>query len=249
MATNSPIEWTEATWNPVTGCDKVSPGCAHCYAERMAGRLQAMGQRNYVDGFAVRTHEHMLDHPLRWKKPLRIFVNSMSDLFHADIPVEFIERVFGVMNKANWHQYQVLTKRSERLRELSERMDWQPHIWMGVSVENQRHAFRIHDLRMTGATVKFLSLEPLLGPLPNMNLEGIDWVIVGGESGPGARPMKPEWVADIQEQCALAGVKFFFKQWGGVFKKRAGRELNGRTWDEMPRSLPLALHGGWGHGR
>jgi protein gp37 len=242
MATNSPIEWTEATWNPVTGCDKVSPGCAHCYAERMARRLQAMGQRNYLDGFAVRTHEHMLGHPLRWKKPLRIFVNSMSDLFHADIPVEFIERVFEVMNKANWHQYQVLTKRSERLRELSDRMAWQPQIWMGVSVENQRHAFRIDDLRRTGAAVKFLSLEPLLGPLPNLNLENIDWVIVGGESGPGARPMKPEWVADIQEQCARAGVKFFFKQWGGVFKKRTGRELGGRTWDEMPRGFPLTRH-------
>ena len=168
MATNSPIEWTEATWNPVTGCDKVSPGCAHCYAERMARRLQAMGQRNYLDGFAVRTHEHMLEHPLRWKKPLRIFVNSMSDLFHADIPVEFIERVFGVMNKANWHQYQILTKRSERLRELSDRMNWQPQIWMGVSVENQRHAVRIDDLRRTGASVKFLSLEPLLGPLSEL---------------------------------------------------------------------------------
>ena len=243
MATNSPIEWTEATWNPVTGCDKVSPGCAHCYAERMARRLQAMGQRNYADGFAVRTHEHMLQHPLRWKKPLRIFVNSMSDLFHGDIPVEFIEQVFGVMNKANWHQYQVLTKRSQRLRELSDRMNWQPQIWMGVSVENQRHAFRIDDLRRTGAAVKFLSLEPLLGPLPDLNLEGIDWVIVGGESGPGARPMRPEWVADIQAQCAGAGVKFFFKQWGGVFKKRTGRELNGRTWDEMPRSFPVTLNG------
>src|SRR6266545_7878333 len=242
MATNSPIEWTEATWNPVTGCDKVSPGCAHCYAERMAHRLQAMGQRNYLDGFAVRTHEHMLEHPLRWKRPLRIFVNSMSDLFHADIPVEFIERVFGVMNKANWHQYQVLTKRSERLRELSDRMDWQPQIWMGVSVENQRHAFRIDDLRRTGAAVKFLSLEPLLGPLRDLNLEGIDWVIVGGESGPGARPMRPEWVADIQDQCARAGAKFFFKQWGGVFKKRTGRELNGRTWDEMPRTFPVTVH-------
>ena len=238
MGLASSIEWTEATWNPVTGCDKVSPGCAHCYAERMARRLQAMGQRNYHDGFAVRTHEHMLGHPLRWKKPLRIFVNSMSDLFHADIPVEFIERVFGVMNKANWHQYQVLTKRSQRLRELSDRMNWQPQIWMGVSVENQRHAFRIDDLRRTGAAVKFLSLEPLLGPLPDLNLEGIDWVIVGGESGPGARPMRPEWVAGIQEQCARARVKFFFKQWGGVFKKWTGRELNGRTWDEMPAQLP-----------
>ncbi len=243
MATNSSIEWTEATWNPVTGCDKVSPGCAHCYAERMTRRLQAMGQRNYLDGFAVRTHEHMLEHPLRWKRPLRIFVNSMSDLFHADIPEAFIGRVFGVMNQASWHQYQVLTKRSERLRELSNRLSWQPQIWMGVSVENKRHAFRIDDLRRTGASVKFLSLEPLLGPLPNLDLAGIDWVIVGGESGPGARPMNAEWVTDIQEQCVRAGVNFFFKQWGGVFKKRTGRELNGRTWDEMPAKLPLTLHG------
>ena len=246
MATNSPIEWTEATWNPVTGCDKVSPGCAHCYAERMTRRLQAtqaMGQRNYVDGFAVRTHEHMLEHPLRWKRPLRIFVNSMSDLFHAGVPEAFIEQVFGVMNRASWHKYQVLTKRSERLRELSHRLSWQPQIWMGVSVENSRHAFRIDDLRRTGAAVKFLSLEPLLGALPDLDLAGIDWVIVGGESGPGARPMNREWVTDIQDQCVRAGVKFFFKQWGGVFKKRTGRELNGRTWDEMPRSFPLTLRG------
>lgn len=242
MAAKSPIEWTEATWNPVTGCDKISPGCAHCYAERMARRLHAMGQRNYADGFAVRTHEHMLEHPLRWKRPLRIFVNSMSDLFHRDVPVEFIERVFDVMKRANWHQYQVLTKRSERVHELSDRLSWQPQIWMGVSVENRRHAFRIDDLRTTGAAVKFLSLEPLLGPLPALNLTGIDWVIVGGESGPGARPMRPEWVADIQEQCDKANVKFFFKQWGGVFKKRTGREFNGRTWDDMPRTLPLTLH-------
>jgi protein gp37 len=241
MAANSPIEWTEATWNPVTGCDKVSPGCAHCYAERMAHRLQAMGQRNYADGFSVRTHEHMLEHPLRWKRPLRVFVNSMSDLFHVDVPPEFIARVFDVMNRAHWHQFQVLTKRSDRLNELSAELPWRSHIWMGVSVENQRHAYRIDDLRATAANVKFLSLEPLLGPLPSLNLEGIDWVIVGGESGPGARPMRPEWVEDIQGQCSAAGVKFFFKQWGGVFKKRTGRELNGRTWDEMPHALgPVA---------
>lgn len=241
MATKSPIEWTEATWNPVTGCDKVSPGCAHCYAERMARRLHAMGQRNYADGFTVRTHAHMLEHPLRWKRPQKIFVNSMSDLFHADVPLEFIEQVFDVMNRASWHQYQVLTKRSERVRELSGRLPWQPQIWMGVSVENQRHAFRIDDLRKTGASIKFLSLEPLLGPLPDLDLAGIDWVIVGGESGPGARPMRPEWVAEVHAQCARAGVKFFFKQWGGVFKKRTGRELNGRTWDEMPPTR--LLHG------
>lgn len=235
MAASSPIEWTDATWNPVTGCDKVSPGCAHCYAERMARRLQAMGQRNYADGFAVRTHEHMLEHPLRWKRPLRIFVNSMSDLFHPDVPTEFIRRVFDVMNRAKWHQYQMLTKRSARLRDLSDQLVWPPHVWMGVSVENDRHTFRIDDLRRTSASIKFLSLEPLLGPLASLNLAEIDWVIVGGESGPGARPIDPRWVFEIQEQCERAGVHFFFKQWGGVFKKRNGRELNGRTWDEVPR--------------
>lgn len=238
MAANSPIEWTQATWNPVTGCDKISPGCAHCYAERMARRLHAMGQRNYVDGFQVRTHEHMLEHPMRWKRPLRIFVNSMSDLFHPSVPLEFIERVFDVMNRADWHQYQVLTKRSDRLRELSGSLRWRSNIWMGVSVENSRHAFRIDDLRRTPAPVKFLSLEPLLGPLPALDLTHIDWVIVGGESGPGARPMNPDWVVDIQRQCAQAGTKFFFKQWGGVFKNRTGRELSGRTWDEMPTNHP-----------
>jgi protein gp37 len=198
MATSSAIEWTEATWNPVTGCDKISPGCAHCYAERMARRLKAMGQRNYADGFAVRTHEHMLEHPLAWKRPLRIFVNSMSDLFHRDVPAEFIHRVFDVMTRADWHQYQILTKRSDRLRELDAELPWQPHMWMGVSVENARHTFRIDDLRRCGAAIKFLSLEPLLGPLPALDLEGIDWIIVGGESGPGARPMRPEWVTDIR---------------------------------------------------
>lgn len=237
MAANSPIEWTQATWNPVTGCDKVSPGCAHCYAERMSRRLQAMGQRNYVNGFDVRTHEHMLDHPLRWKRPLRIFVNSMSDLFHASVPSEFISRVFDVMNRADWHQYQVLTKRSDRLRDLSHCLPWQPHIWMGVSVENARHTFRIDDLRTTSAAVKFVSFEPLLGPLVDLDLTGIDWAIVGGESGPKARPIRSEWVEDIQAQCSYAGVRFFFKQWGGVFKKRNGRALHGRTWDDMP--LPI----------
>jgi protein gp37 len=234
MANRSPIEWTEATWNPVTGCTKISPGCAHCYAERMAMRLQAMGQRNYAAGFDLRVHEHMLNHPLQWRRPLRIFVNSMSDLFHDDVPVEFIQRAFAVMREARWHQYQVLTKRSARLRELDPLLEWAPQIWMGVSVENAQHVFRIDDLRRCGAKVKFLSLEPLLGPLDSLNLDGIDWVIVGGESGPGARYMRPEWVLDIRDQCNRGGVKFFFKQWGGVFKKRTGRELEGRTWNEMP---------------
>ena len=236
MATSSPIEWTEATWNPVTGCDKISPGCAHCYAERMAKRLQGMGQRNYAQGFELTLQPHMLDLPLRWKKPRRIFVNSMSDLFHQDVPVAFIQQAFDVMRRADRHEYQVLTKRSERLLELDSTLDWPRHVWMGVSVENLQFVNRIDHLRQTRARVKFLSLEPLLGPLPGLNLEGIDWVIVGGESGPRARPMKAAWVADIRNQCTAAGVSFFFKQWGGVFKKRAGRELDGRTWDEMPRS-------------
>jgi protein gp37 len=234
MASSSPIEWTEATWNPVTGCDKVSPGCAHCYAERMAKRLQAMGQANYSNGFDVTLHEHMLELPLRWRKPKRIFVNSMSDLFHVRVPDEFIQRVFAVMHRANWHEYQILTKRSDRLVSLHSVLPWAPHIWVGVSVENSRSKHRIDHLRRTGARVKFLSLEPLLGPLPQMDLRGIDWVIVGGESGPHARPMERSWVLDIREQCQAAGVAFFFKQWGGVFKSKTGRELEGRTWDQMP---------------
>ena len=234
MATNSHIEWTEATWNPVTGCDKVSPGCAHCYAERMANRLQAMGQRNYARGFELTLQEHMLKLPLQWKRSKRIFVNSMSDMFHAEVPQEFIQRAFDVMRRANWHQYQILTKRSERLLSLNSQLDWQPHVWMGVSVENARFVQRIDHLRATHAHVKFLSLEPLLGPLQNLDLRNIDWVIVGGESGPHARPMSASWVSDIRDQCRDAGVAFFFKQWGGVFKSRTGRELEGRTWDQMP---------------
>jgi protein gp37 len=234
MGTNSPIEWTDATWNPVTGCTKISPGCKHCYAERLANRLQHMGQKNYANGFAVTLQPHMLDLPLHWKKPRRIFVNSMSDLFHVDVPLDYIERVFAVMGAAHWHQYQVLTKRADRLEELSRYLQWASQIWMGVSVENADYADRIDHLRSTGARVKFLSVEPLLGALPNLNLEGIDWVIVGGESGPGARPMDPAWVADIRDQCVRADVAFFFKQWGGVNKKRTGRVFEGRTWDELP---------------
>lgn len=236
MADSSPIEWTEATWNPVTGCDKVSPGCAHCYAERMAKRLQAMGQRNYARGFEVTLQEQMLELPLKWRKPRRIFVNSMSDLFHASVPETFIQRVFSVMLQANWHEYQILAKRSERLAALDRSLPWAPHIWMGVSVENARFVHRIDHLRRTKAHVKFLSIEPLLGPLPCLDLRGIQWVIVGGESGPRARPMQHSWVLDIRDQCRCAGVAFFFKQWGGVFKSRTGRELEGRTWDEMPAS-------------
>jgi protein gp37 len=240
MATNSAIEWTESTWNPVTGCTKISPGCVHCYAERMARRLQAMGQANYADGFKLTMHEHAVELPLAWKKPKTIFVNSMSDLFHKAIPVEFIQRVFDVMRRAHWHQYQLLTKRSDRLLELDDKLEWLPNIWMGVSVESQKYTYRIDHLRQTHAQTKFLSLEPLLGPLPDLDLTGIDWAIVGGESGPGARPMKPEWATEIRDQCQKAAVAFFFKQWGGVHKKRAGRELDGRTWDEMPRSKPVS---------
>ena len=231
----SAIEWTESTWNPVTGCTKVSPGCKHCYAERMAKRLHAMGQPNYERGFRVALHERMLNLPLGWKKPQVVFVNSMSDLFHKDVPLEFIQKTFSVMGEAHWHRFQILTKRSQRLLELSFRLDWRPNIWMGVSVENQEYAYRINHLRRTEAHVKFLSLEPLLGPLRKLNLKEIDWVIVGGESGPRARPMDEAWVLDIRDQCVAANVSFFFKQWGGVHKKKNGRELEGKTWDEMPR--------------
>ena len=236
MTLNSAIEWTDASWNPTSGCTKVSAGCKHCYAERMAKRLQAMGSPNYRDGFAPRTQPHMLAHPLTWKKPRRISVNSMSDLFHPAIPLDYIKRVFAVMRQADWHQFQALTKRSARLLECDGELAWAPNMWMGVSVENEEHMQRIDDLRGTSAHLRFLSLEPLLGPLPNLNLTGIHWVIVGGESGPGARPMQKEWVLAIQAQCQRAGVPFFFKQWGGVNKKKAGRLLEGRTWEEMPRA-------------
>lgn len=234
MAANSSIEWTESTWNPVTGCSKLSAGCANCYAARMAIRLQAMGQPNYARGFEVSLHEEMLDLPLKWKKPQMIFVNSMSDLFHLKVPDAFIRRVFNVMNLAHRHCFQVLTKRSDRLVRLSPTLNWTPNIWMGVTVENQKCVIRSRQLRKTSAQVKFLSIEPLLGPISDLNLSGIDWVIVGGESGPGARPMEADWALDIRDQCLRAKVPFFFKQWGGVHKKKAGKELEGRVWDQMP---------------
>lgn len=236
----SSIEWTDATWNPLTGCTKVSPGCAHCYAERMAVRLQGMGHPKYAHGFTLMLHESALVQPLAWKAPRRVFVNSMSDLFHEDVPLRFILEVFDVMKRASWHQFQVLTKRSERLAALDPELDWPHNVWIGVSVENQRYAFRIDHLLQTRAQVKFLSLEPLLGPLPRLKLAGINWVIVGGESGPGARPLDPRWVAEIRDQCVDAGVAFFFKQWGGARKKRAGRVLDGRTWDQFPMAAPRA---------
>ena len=234
MSSHSPIEWTESTWNPVTGCSQVSPGCAHCYAERMAKRLRAMGQPNYARGFEVALHEHVLRLPLDWKKPQVIFVNSMSDLFHEQVPLDFLRRTFEVMAQASWHVFQVLTKRSARLAEVAGQLDWPNNVWMGVSVENQDCLFRVEHLRQTAARVKFLSLEPLLGPLPGLDLRGMDRVIVGGESGPGARPMQEAWVLEIRDQCRAAGVPFFFKQWGGTNKKKAGKLLAGRVWAEMP---------------
>ena len=234
MAVNSGIEWTETTWNPVTGCTKISPGCKHCYAERMALRLQAMGQDNYRNGFRLTLQERMLPLPLMWKKPRMIFVNSMSDLFHKDVPIEFIGKTFAVMKKASWHTFQVLTKRSDRIQLIEDRIRIPKNVWLGVSVECEDYLYRIGDLRKTGAQVRFLSLEPLIGPLPGLDLEGINWVIVGGESGPGARPMREEWVTEIRDACLASNIPFFFKQWGGVVKKRAGRVLEGRTWDQMP---------------
>lgn len=245
MGLKSAIEWVTATWNPLTGCTKISPGCKNCYAERMSHRLMLMGQPNYRNDFELTVHERMLDQPLKWKKPQRVFVNSMSDLFHKDVPFEFIAKVFAVMERCTWHQFKILTKRAERLAEVSPRLPWPDHVWQGVSVENADYTFRIDHLRQSGAKTKFLSIEPLLGPIANLDLAGIDWVIVGGESGPGARTMAQEWVEDILAQCQRAGVPMFFKQWGGVNKKKTGRTLNGRTYDELPLTLSegrLNLH-------
>lgn len=230
----SSIEWTEMTWNPTTGCTKISQGCKFCYAEVMSKRLQAMGIEKYKDNFEVRMHPDALRIPYTWKKSKVVFVNSMSDLFHDDIPLSFIQQVFKVMRDNPQHVFQVLTKRANRLLELSDQLKWSHNIWMGVSVEDERVTHRIDALSKTAAKVKFLSLEPLLGPLPNLNLKQIDWVIVGGESGHKPRPMLSDWVIDIQEQCEVQEVPFFFKQWGGKNKKKNGRELNGRTYDEMP---------------
>lgn len=234
MSQRSAIEWTEMTWNPVTGCTKVSPGCMNCYAERMAKRLKAMGAVRYQAGFALRLHADALDAPLHWKMPRKVFVNSMSDLFHKDVPLEFIQRVFDVMNRCPQHQFQILTKRAARLRALADRLDWTPNIWMGVSVEDQKRARRALELAAVPAHIRFLSVEPLLGPVDALPLDGIHWVIVGGESGPGARRMEPEWVDGILRQCRAQGVAFFFKQWGGVQKHRTGRMLYGRMFEEMP---------------
>ena len=234
MTAGSRIEWTEATWNPVTGCTKVSEGCRHCYAERMSRRLKAMGLAKYREGFSVAVHPSVLDQPLRWRKPRRIFVNSMSDLFHEGVPTEFVEDVFRVMNQASHHTFQVLTKRPERAAELATRLNWTANIWLGTSIESPRWLSRLRVLRQIGADTRFLSLEPLLEPLSELNLDGVHWVIVGGESGPGARPMEPAWVREIRDQCIADRVPFFFKQWGGVSKKRTGRVLDGRLWDQFP---------------
>ncbi|WP_448002728.1 DUF5131 family protein [Agromyces bauzanensis] len=239
----SAIEWTEVTWNPVTGCDRVSAGCDNCYALTLAKRLKAMGAEKYQNdgdprtsgpGFAVTIHQGALTQPYRWTKPSVVFVNSMSDMFHAKVPLEFIQDVFAVMADTPQHTYQILTKRSLRLARLADKLDWPSNVWMGVSIEEPKVLNRVDHLRDVPAAVRFLSCEPLIAALPSMDLSGIDWVIAGGESGNNARPIQPEWVEDIREQCADAGVAFFFKQWGGRTPKQGGRELGGRTWDEMP---------------
>ena len=237
----STIEWTESSWNPVTGCTKVSPGCKNCYAERMAYRLQAMKQPNYRRGFHVTPHEEALELPIRWKKPQMVFVNSMSDIFHEEISEGFIRRVFEVMRKASWHTFQMLTKRAERIERACREIDWPPNVWMGVSVEGRKYMERIDYLKKIPAGVKFVSFEPLIEALGKIDLSGIDWAIVGGESGPKARPMEKDWVIQIREQCLAAGTPFFFKQWGGTNKKKAGRLLEGRTWDEMPKQIAPSL--------
>jgi protein gp37 len=237
MAANSHIEWTEATWNPVTGCTKISAGCKNCYAERLALRLQAMGNHRYQNGFRVTLHDDALDLPRSWRTPRRIFVNSMSDLFHPEVPLTFIRRVFQTMEECPQHTFQVLTKRSDRVAKLGSKLHWPKNVWMGVSVEDSRVLYRIDDLREVPAAVRFLSCEPLIGSLEGIDLRGIHWVIVGGESGPHARPMAIQWVRELFRACRRQKVPFFFKQWGGVRKDLTGRLLGGRTYDEMPQQI------------
>lgn len=241
MSQSSKIEWTEYTWNPVTGCSKLSAGCLNCYAERMAKRLKAMRNPRYITGFKVAMHDDLIEKPLSWHKPRVIFVNSMSDLFHEEIPDSFIKKIFKTMNKCPQHTFQVLTKRAGRLAEISRKLNWTSNIWMGVTVESSENKNRIDFLSKCGARVKFLSCEPLLGPIRELPLSGIDWVIVGGESGPHSRPMKPEWAISIRDQCIKHDVPYFFKQWGGWDKKNNGRILEGKTWGQMP---PLAHENG-----
>jgi protein gp37 len=240
MSVDTGIEWTDATWNPVTGCTKVSPGCKNCYAERLAYRLRAMGNRRYERGFDITLHPDQLTLPLTWRRPRRIFVNSMSDLFHETIPDDYVQTVFDVMASAHWHVFQILTKRAERLASLVDKLAWSPNVWQGVSVENAGYTSRIAHLRAVPAAVRFLSIEPLLGPIGALPLSGVDWVIVGGESGGHRRPVDPDWVRSIRDQCVATKTAFFFKQWGGRTPKSGGRLLDGRTWDELPRSAPRA---------
>jgi protein gp37 len=250
MATRTAIEWTEVTWNPTTGCDRISAGCDNCYALTLAKRLKAMGAAKYQvdgdvrtsgEGFGLTIHPQALRQPYTWRTPRIVFVNSMSDLFHAKVPLQFIRDVFAVIADTPQHTYQVLTKRSRRLRKLADKLDWPPNLWMGVSVEDRKALYRVEDLRAVPAHVRFLSCEPLLGPLTDLNLDGIGWVIAGGESGPGHRPLDPSWVLEIRDECVRNDVPFFFKQWGGRTPKQGGRHLEGRHWDQMPE-LPAAAH-------
>ncbi|MCL2140477.1 MAG: phage Gp37/Gp68 family protein [Dehalococcoidia bacterium] len=239
MALKSKIEWTESTWNPITGCSKISDGCQNCYASRLATRLQRMGNPKYVNGFKLTLHEDCLNEPYSWKKPSRIFVNSMSDLFHADVPLGYIQRIFDVMNNNSRHIFQVLTKRAERLRELAGLLNWTNNIWLGVTVENAKNKNRIDCLRNTPANIKFISFEPLIDDVGPVNLEGVDWAIIGGESGWSARPIQENWIINIKKQCEKQGTHFYFKQWGGTNKRKTGRVLLGKTWDDMP-NIPNA---------
>lgn len=242
MSQNSAIEWTDATWNPVTGCLEVSPGCDHCYARTFAERFRGVPAHPYEQGFDLRLWPSRLEYPLRWRKPRRIFVNSMSDLFHKDVPEAFIRQVFDVMARASWHNFQVLTKRPQRLARLAPTLPWPAHVWIGVSIENDEYAWRADYLRTVPAAVRFISAEPLLGSLPSLGLGGIHWLITGGESGPGHRPCDPEWVRNLRDRCVAAGVAFFHKQWGGRTPKAGGRLIDGRTWDEYPQEpVPAAV--------
>jgi protein gp37 len=241
MGDHSAIEWTDATWNPVTGCTKVSPGCKYCYAERLADRLQRLGNPRYLNAFELTLHRDQVDLPLRWNRPRRVFVNSMSDLFHEEVPDAFIRSVFDTMVRAHWHNFQVLTKRAERLPSIASHLPWPSNVWLGVSVENADYTWRLDHLRKIPAAVRFVSIEPLLGPIPRLNLAGVNWVIVGGESGPKHRKPDPSWIRHLRDLCVGAGVPFFFKQWGGPIAKSGGRILDGRTWDEMPEEVDQRL--------
>lgn len=237
MSIYTKIEWTEATWNPVTGCSKISDGCKNCYAERLAKRLKAMGNKRYKNGFNLTLHYDLVERPLSWKKPRIIFVNSMSDLFHEKVPLSFIKNIFSTMGKAHWHTFQILTKRSKRLLKLAPKLSWPQNVWMGVTVESEKYVHRITDLQQVPAAIRYLSIEPFITPISNLPTADIDWVIVGGESGSSSRIMKPEWVRSIRDCCIKDNVPFFFKQWGGRNKAKAGRVLDGRIWNESPRQL------------